>query len=370
MALPSPARYLARNAARVAPVCAVIVFAVVGVGLTAGITGSMIASARLLGVALYERQAFLTAEEGTLDSALLAALAAQPYVDRVLPVRVWNVEVVGMFGSEQRPVLALPPGELSRYLHRTGLRLARGRLPLAGRAEVAVHEDIARARKLDLGGTLGHQVNLDDQLPGRYTVVGVLAGPYPIAVTAGNSSGPPPVAALVLPRSGRERLLEEYLARLPAAGLRITTHARQRERFTREVAILDAIVWVLNLVCVAALAGAVGLLNLLFFRQRLPEFALLVALGYPPASLTRRVAAELALPAVLAWGMGILLTDGVLALLASGFYAPRGVRLGGLDPRGLALTLPVPTMSFVVSLATVWWELRRLDVVAVMDHGR
>lgn len=366
----SPFCYLARNARRVMPVLIVIVTAVLGVSLTAVLTGSMIESGRLVWVKPYERYALVAATEGALTAATVARLRDDPNVGRILPAGSATIQFYGIFGSEPRPVLTLAAEDIRWFMRRTGLRLVAGRLPRPGARELVLHRDIVLGKRLRLGSLVGQEVNSDEFLPGRYTLVGIVAGPYQLGLTvSGRSSQDAPARTLlVFPKPSRASQLERELMRLPRRAMAITTLSTQQRRFERETANLDSIIWALNLVTIGALSLAVGLLNLVFLTQRRGEFGILSALGYSLAFLVLRIGLELLVVALVGWLVGLVLADGVLAALRRLVYDPKGIHLSPLGVRALAFTLPIPLMILAFSLATVLWQLRRLDPVTIVEH--
>ncbi len=359
--------YLTRNLRTVAPVLTVIALAVLGVSLTAALTGSMIASARLTWVKPYEKYALVAATEGPLDPEFLDALRTDSRVSRVVPAETATIKVYGIFGSEPRPVLVLGRDDLTWFIRRLGLEVVSGRLPEPGRREIALHEDIARSRQLRIGMSVGQELNADDFLPGRHVVVGLLSGPYVLGLAA-SARVDRIRSVLVFPRPGQERALERQLAALPRENKTVTTYASQEKRFAREVSNLDAMIWILNLISMGALSLSVGLLNLVFFVQRMAEFGILAALGYSRLHLIRRTSAELSLLVAIGWLWGLSLAYVLLAALERYLYLPRGIHLAGLDARVLAFTLPVPAMTFSFSLTAICWRLTSLDPVSVVER--
>lgn len=367
--------YLRRNWRRVLPVAAVIVLAVFAVSTTASLTGSMIFSWQRGWLLPYQRYSLVQALVGPLPDAWLRPLAEGGAAERVLPLASASFRYVGLFGSEPRPVLGLRRTDVPAFLRRTELSLVAGRLPREGEAGIALHRDLLRSRRLRLGDTVGRAAG-EDFLPGRFRVVGVLAGPYPLALAdyaalraaAGMADSRRQAAALVLPRPGRDKDVETYLAGLPRSLAQVYTYRGQSRLFQREMANINSLIWILNLITVSTMALAVALLNLVFFRQRMGEFGLLAALGFRRSSLLRRAAAEVLAVTALSWGAGLLLARAILGLLGTLYYAPRGILLVGVDVRALTLTVPIPVLITSFTLAVVFWQLVRLDPVSILER--
>ncbi len=367
--------YLRRNWRRVLPVAVVIVLAVFAVSTTASLTGSMIFSWQRGWLLPYQRYALVQALAGPLPEEWLRPLIRGGTVRRVLPLASASIRYVGLFGSEPRPVLGLRSSDAPLFLRHTGLTLVGGRLPREGEEGIALHEDLLRSRRLRVGDVVGRAAG-EDFLPGRFRVVGILAGPYPLAVAdyaglraaAGLTAARGQTAALLFARRGREAEVETYLAGLPRSLAQVYTYRGQSRLFEREMANINSLIWILNLITVSTMALAVALLNLVFFRQRMAEFGLLAALGFRRSFLLRRVTGEVLGITALAWGVGLLLATGILGLIARLYYAPRGIILVGVDERALTLTLPIPVLIVAFSLAAVAWQLARLDPVTILER--
>jgi putative ABC transport system permease protein/lipoprotein-releasing system permease protein len=113
----------------------------------------------------------------------------------------------------------------------------------------------------------------------------------------------------------------------------------------------------------------VGLLNNLFFRQRMNEFGLLAAVGYSRWGLIMRVAWESLGVTVAAWVIGVGLGVAVLSWFNAIFMLPHGLLMNIFDWNVLALhTLPIPLMVFLFGMGTVAWQLLRLDPISIIER--
>ncbi len=369
-------KYVSRNKLKVLPVFCVIAVAVFAVAVTAVLTGSMIAASRKVWLQPYERYSLVVGLQGLLPPEVVARLQRNRHAAALLPVATSSIRVPGIFGSEPRPILALREQDMRVFLARVGLRLAEGRLPGPGEAAVALHRDIMRGKGLRLGAAVGKDVDENDTLIGRYRVVGVLEGRYPFGVASyerivGANALKPGSAArayVVFPRPGQERLLWRELRGLDRGSVTVFTYDKEARRFVREIANLDLMVWILNLITVTALSLAVGLLNLIFVRERMGEYGILAAMGYRRSFLLRRTFLEVVAVTVAAWGAGLAISRGMLALIARLAYEPKGIYLTGIDQRVVAYTVPVPVLTLAFSLLMVFWVLWRLDPVSIVER--
>src|SRR5262249_36879835 len=111
-----------------------------------------------------------------------------------------------------------------------------------------------------------------------------------------------------------------------------------------------------------------GLLNLIYFMDRMNEFGLLLGIGYPRSFVVRRALIESLLLTLMAWVFGILFSQVIYALLNTLIFEPRGVALTVLNWRALQFTVPIPIMVGLFSAGTVLWQLRQLDPMQMIER--
>lgn len=359
------------------PLLLVIVLAVFAVSLTAVLTGSMIESNKMTWVKPYERYALVSSPLGMLDPAVLARLRGSKHVRRLMPVVNTSIQVFGIFGSEARLVLGLKEDDIPWFLRAADLRLVQGSLPVPGGNELALHEDIVKSKGLSLGDAVGREVDDYEFLLGKYTLVGILRGSYPIGIASyerlrGLAGSPQRSegerALLVFPRRGQEADLERELASLPRRSVTVATYSTEKDRFDREVANMDIMIWILNLITVIALSLSVGLLNIIFFMHRMGEYGILAAIGYRRTELVVRTLKEMLIVTAAGWLAGLALSQATFWMISRIIYAPRGIYLTGIDLRTLSYTIPIPVMIGLFSLLSVFWRLWRLDPISIVDR--
>lgn len=372
----SPFAYFIRNKKKALPVVAVIVLAVFAVCLIAVLTGSMIASARVAWVEPFRAFSVVESSKDLLDARVVRQLRASGDIGRLMPVLAAYTRVFGIFGSDGRSIYALRDKDMERFMDRTGLTLVEGRLPRPGKAEVALHADIIKGKDgVTLGSEIGREVDEGDPLSGKYRVVGILGGGTPVGLASyeylkANSplAQAGDIAFILFPRPGREAAVEALLETFPRDRVTVRTHATESRRFTQEIASLDLIIWVLNLVTILVMALATGLLNVIFFLQRMGEFGILAAMGYTRGFLVTRAFLEILWTTAVGWVIGLALSRWAIGLVSRFIYEPRGIPLTGIDGRVLSFTVPIPLMIAVFSLLVVLWHLWRLDPVSIVER--
>jgi hypothetical protein len=305
-----------------------------------------------------------------VDPGVRAEIRLNPHVAALLPVRTEYTYGMVLGIQQSYPLFAVSDDAMARLVTVTGTRLRDGRLPNARADEVALHEIIAKTRGLWIGSQIGRDVDSEDPIAGKWTVVGILEGDalLNLAPLDRVTKGRPANEILLIPRAGEMDALIADLNALATERVVVLTPAYFNEFIDRVLGQFDSLLTAINLVIIAVLSLGVGLLNLIYFRQRMGEFGLLAGIGYSRLFLVRRTALEALLLTVVAWFGGIALSALVYQILNVLVFEPQGTRLNLLNVRALGGTLPIPIFVWLFSTATVIWQLSRLDPVAVIDR--
>ncbi len=369
----SPALYFWRNKTRALPVLGIIALSVLGVLTVALLADSMLDNGRRNFVGPTAAYSRLYARKNSLDPNIAAHLRHHPDVDRVLPALTASVRVFTLMGGDGNPVLGLASGDMDYFLATAGLQLVEGRLPTGSRREVALHDTTLRNKGLQIGDVVGKDLDRMEYLPAKFTVVGRLIGPYDLGVVPqsalreiygirGDSN------LLVFPRPGRAAALDDYLTGLDSDEVGAVTPTTANQIFHDETYHVSAMLWAINGVTIVVLSLAVGLLNNIYFMQRLGEFGILAAIGYPVRYLIQRTLMEAMVLSLTGWLLGLGLSMAAVALMREWVFAPQGIALLNLSWRTIVFTLPIPVLTGLFSLATVVRRLGRLDPVSIVER--
>jgi len=330
--------------------------------------------------------------KGALDrltTSLGAVQAPQPGLDKLvadsqrIPGTAFvkrdaysNLDINLLAGNAQFDLYGFDPQGMGQLLTLYGDRVVAGRLPAANANEIAVSEEIARSRHVWVGGKLGNALDELDRLPDTFTVVGIIQGPTRLGVIPLDYMTEHYLferryqGLVVVPQAGQEQVVHDQLQKLVAgSAFRLFDWAYIKSKIDSLIANLDAINTFLILLVTIVLSVVVGLLNNLFFRQRMNEFGLLAAVGYSRWGLIMRVALESFGVTLAAWIIGVGLGVAVLSWFNLTFIVPHGLLMNIFDWNVLALhTLPIPVMVFAFGMGTVAWQLLRLDPISIIER--
>ncbi len=365
--------YYARNKRKALPVLGILTLAVFGISLTLVLTATIFDGVRGFVSPYYK---FVVVEPNynkkytQLDTGLRADIRASRHLEIAATVQTSALYGTILGIPTNYPIFGVSDDLMPRLLEATGNTVLEGRLPSVRDKEVALHESLIKTRRLKLGDRIGRDVNSDDPLHGEWKVVGVLGGSTVLNLVSLDrlTNGRTPPELMLIPKPGEMDALVADLNALETDKATIQTPGYWNRFIERTLSQYDTLVTAINVVIILVLSLGVGLLNMIYFRQRTGEFGILSGIGFSRGFLVRRVTLEALLLTIVAWVLGMALSLGVYQLLDALIFAPQGTHLSILNMRLLTGTLPVPVFVWLFSTVTIMWQLFRLDPVAVIDR--
>lgn len=369
--------YYFRNKLRLAPVIAVLALAVFGISLTGVLTGSIEDTSRQR-IEVYRGAIQVLpspqSKSPTVDPVTLGSLRNNVNVEAVYPTIRMSTYMPGIAGASGTNIFAVNAEVFPVVIDHFELTLIAGRLPRTGTNEVALHEEVMKSRGLKMGAVLDPEQDDRERLPIKFQVVGVLRGPTVLSLASleyvsqrvefANRAH----SVLVFPRPGAQAALEKDLRGLDPDTAQAFIYSKELENFQKDFASMDAIVWAINSVVVIVLSLLAGLLNMIYFLDRMNEFGLLLGIGYTRAFVIRRALVESLVLTVVAWSVGILFSQVMYELLNRLVFEPRGITLSVLNWHAIQFTLPIPIMVGLFAAGTVIWQLRGFDPISIIER--
>ncbi len=367
--------YTVRNLRKVLPTLIILTFVVMIVivilSTLRGIKDGTLVFAREFG----HYTVVMPKRKSTVSEETKRRIREHPSVDRVVESRNCMFRVRALIASVPYQIRAVRRDDMEYIVRRAGLRLVEGRLPEPGSNEVVLHEIFMKANGWRIGAEFGMDVSEDDWMPGRFRVVGVLAGDTPMGLGSYEYVSHPMLyffseklweRLLVFAKPGREAEMKAALDSMDQ--IRTWDHAKAEVEISKSFDRLYLIVNFISILLIAVVALVVGLLHNIFFGQRSDEFAILLAVGHPQGRLLRKVVLETALLMTLAWGAGTGLALGCLALFHTLVLEPRGIPLPVWQPLPVLVSLALPLVAQVFATTTVFSRLRRLDPIQIIER--
>ncbi len=366
--------FFRRNLSRTAPVTLVIVLSVVLIGTVVTIIRSI--DLTVLTVYGYNRY-FLVAvprNGNRVDPRAELTIRAEPLAKEIYRISVCFTNIHTIFGKFPFVLFGLTQEEMPKMLRLTRMRLVQGRLPREGEAACALSVGIARNRNLKIGDVV-LAPNIEDSFaPVPVKLVGLLDGENWFAVISKEfvqKNYFPPLEEIVVaaPTPEQQPELDRRLDNaLDKRLVRLYTFGHLVRELRSSLRNLYLIMNIVITIVVLVIAIMMGMLSNIFFMQRLPEFALLAAMGYTRGMLLWRVVRETALLVSLGWTLGVLLSMGILWGLYGWVFEPRGMLLQPMDWQAYQYTVPVPIAVLAFAAMSVGPRLLAMDPVLVIER--
>ncbi len=164
------------NKRKVLPVTGIVALAIVGIGSTGVLTGS-IYQEQEREIAFFDHYAlvFSSLRMG-LSEAVLERVEGHPTVAETARIEERHTYRQGLFGREGTPIYFVSENDQRPFADRLGWNLVEGRWPKSGTNEIAMTQDFLRNRGLGVGDLIGKAVDADGRLAGEWLIVGAIRG--------------------------------------------------------------------------------------------------------------------------------------------------------------------------------------------------
>jgi ABC-type lipoprotein release transport system permease subunit len=372
----NPLLYVRRNPGKTLPIAFVIVLAV---SLVASIV-TIVHSIDLTIFTLYGYNRYLTGitprNALTVDEAELAKVRKLPELGKLYPSHSYQTLVKTIFGKMFFPIFGLEPAGRNELMARCHIRLSAGRMPEDGKPEAVISDDVARNLGLKVGDILSKPEFQDSYAPVPVRLVGLLHGPVWLGLTSkalvDRESPFNFIGYLAFSRTNDgndqaklaeaiERVMNKNKGRVwKYSGLVQEAQSALSNLYLIMNIVIGIIVFAISFVC--------GLLFNIYFTQRMPEIAMLSAIGYARSQLISRAIGETIVLCLFGWGFGALFTSALLFAIRETLIAPRGLLLNPVDIQAFAFTLPVPVFITLFALCTIGIRLATLDTVSIIER--
>lgn len=312
--------------------------------------------------------------ERSLDPAVVSQIKANPNVAKVILDNGFGIDIDLIGGTTSFELLGVSEADMMEIMTLCDARLKEGELLRPRTNEIVLSEEIANSRGLRIGDKIGSPVNERDWMPTEFVLVGILEGDIRLGfvsyefLESHELYTPRRTSLIIVPREGKKAELDDFLEHTIASNrTRVWTYNRLVARMTRESRNIYLVVGIVDGIITAVITIAVGLLNYIYFTQRLEEFGVLQAIGHSRGMLIRRVFLETTVSVVIAWVVGGIFSLGAALWAREAIYEPRGLVLNLANYIPFLYTIPIPLAVIVFGTGTVAWTLSKLDPVSIVE---
>jgi ABC-type lipoprotein release transport system permease subunit len=311
----------------------------------------------------------------SISPVIVSKIRSHTSVEELIKIYGILINMDLIVGRTSFNLLGVTETDMQRIIDLCDVRLKEGRLLKARTNEFVLSEEIANARGLKIGDKIGSPVNEMDWMPTEFVLVGILEGDIRLGFVSyefirnHELYRPRKVGFIIIPKEGRKEEMDSFLENsIASKRVSVKTHNLLIKELKRMMQNLYLIVGFLDFIITTVISISIGLLNYIYFSQRLEEFGILHALGYSKWALIRRAIMETVTLVIIAWVIGILLSLGISLWAREKIYEPRGIVLNLANPAPLFFTIPVPLAVILFGTSTVAWTLSKLDPVSIIER--
>ncbi|HXH62088.1 MAG TPA: ABC transporter permease [Fimbriimonadaceae bacterium] len=325
--------------------------------------------------AQYELGVSPRGDEKVLDDFRETVRESAPVpIDRVIVCRASSAMVDSIVGKWPFVVFGFEQGDMRYYINKLNGGKVIGRFPEVGAPEAMVSRPVATNLNLKVGSTLLSPDDPDSYSPMPVKVTGIVDTDQWIMFVPIEYHRlyhfPPVDGLLVFAKNLKDQHTLDSWALKTFKGGRTRLYAYQEVQKETDQAFrtLFAIVNVVIASLVAVLTIIMGMLFNIYQSQRVQEFGLLQALGYPRGAILRRILAETAIVLLGSWILAVFIAVGLLVLIKVQMFDPRAYAINATSATNFLYSVPVPIMIFIVAAFDVVLRLKKFDPVRVVER--
>ncbi len=308
-----------------------------------------------------------------IDPELVKSIKNQAQAGQVIPWVMQHTNITYMFGETGTRILSLNAKDMAAVMSAAGLKLFKGRLPKPGTEEIVLHKIVAKNKGLNIGDSIGSDLNEKEVLPGSHEIVGIVDGSSVLSFNSLETwvdtykYDPYLYGMIVIPKKSGLNELNRYIDCLPYQGLDVRTLnsvTTEQEETDRNI---KTILTLINMIVITIVSLCSGFLCYIYFYQRRAEFGLLNAIGYTRQRIINKAFAEVSGINMIGFLTGILLALLCALVLDYFMFAPTGQILVIWDSQYLLRVFCIPLFASLFSVIPIWRMLKRLDPIAILE---
>jgi ABC-type antimicrobial peptide transport system permease subunit len=280
------------------------------------------------------------------------------------------ISVPGILNTEYRPVLALENKDFEVFMNEANLKLVSGKIPQSNTRDIIISENIAEKKNLEVSDYVGHAINNEEFLWGRFEISGIFQGELDIALASlkyferrlGEES-----SLLVLPENNHSAM-NTSLFNLKNNNYNIETQETLIKNNNKKNKDLLDLIYILIAILTVSLTIIVGLYISLYLKTRLREFALYYSRGISRFNIVKFVLKELLLVTIISQLLGILVSYSILFILRKIIFSEL-IFLAQISIFDILLILPLFISIILVSFVLAFNNLKTKKLESIIMGG-
>lgn len=326
-------------------------------------------SARLSTIGPHEQTSLLIRpEDSDLSDTLLETVKNHESVERLIPISDAYTDYYHFFGNLIVPIYSVSEADIEPAMDAFGLTLVEGRLPEVGKNEIILDELTMKNKKKTLSDYIGHEINADERLPGKYQIVGVVSGDCFIGLsTIKDTIAYEKVVNLVMPKQGEIDSLNRFLESIPENQARVQTRNTELRWYLDNKNLTSVSYNIIAIVILTIMCFAAANASYAQYQARTSEFATLLSMGYTRFYILKKAAYELLFINLIGLVLGLVATILSALLMKAVIFDPNGYPFSFIKLNDALSAFVIPLCTLIASLIPAWWTLSKIDQIQIID---
>lgn len=298
-------------------------------------------------------------------------------VKKAYPILLEYTVINNIFGTTSGYVAFMEAADIKEIFNDYSLTVTEGRLPQENSYELIMHEDMLKNKGLSVGDTFGSAVDEGEQIDGKYMITGAFSGNSYMAFGTksykqkeleelGLDFQNTTFGLLVTPKADLDTMntMLDTMSHDEAAAM---TLSYAQKTLKDNVSSIKFLMGVIVIVIAVSISAAVCIVLETTYNDRMEEFGILYAIGYKKSWLFRNIIAEIVVLVFISWILGLILSYGVLSLVAKSVFEPMGQMLSIVSIQSLLYTIIVMAVFVVVTILVTILKFAKKDLIAIIE---
>ena len=298
-------------------------------------------------------------------------------VENAYPILLEYTVINNIFGTTSGYVAFMEEADIREIFDDFSLTVTEGRLPEENSYELIMHEDMLKNKGLSVGDTFGSAVDDGEPIEGTYTITGAFSGNSYMAFGTksykqkeleelGLDFKNTTFGLLVTPKADLDAMntMLDTMSHDEAAAM---TLLYAQKTLKDNVSSIKFLMFVIVIVIAVSISAAVRIVLETIYNDRMEEFGILYAIGYKKSWLFRNIIAEIVVLVFISWILGLILSYGVLSLVAKSVFEPMGQMLSIVSIQSLLYTIIVMAVFVVVTILVTILKFAKKDLIAIIE---
>lgn len=298
-------------------------------------------------------------------------------VKKAYPILLEYTVINNIFGTTSGYAAFMEEADIKEIFNDYSLTVTEGRLPQENSYELIMHEDMLKNKGLSVGDTFGSAVDDGEPIEGTYTITGAFSGNSYMAFGTksykqkeleelGLDFKNTTFGLLVTPKTDLDTMntMLDTMSHNEAAAM---TLSYAQKTLKDNVSSIKFLMGVIAIVIAVSISAAVCIVLETTYNDRMEEFGILYAIGYKKSWLFRNIIAEIVVLVFISWILGLILSYGVLSLVAKSVFEPMGQMLSIVSIQSLLYTIIVMAVFVVVTILVTILKFAKKDLIAIIE---